>query len=416
MNAIEADGLTKIYRLYRSPKDRVKEWINPGRKKYHHEVYALRDISLAVGTGETVGIIGENGSGKSTLLKILTGIIRPNGGSIRVNGRISSLLELGAGFNPEFTGRDNVYMNGALIGFSRKEMDRRFPEIAAFAEIGEFIDHPVRTYSSGMYMRLAFSAAINVDPDILIIDEILSVGDENFQSKCRQKIQEFRESGKTILIVSHDMFTIENLCSTVCLLDHGRCLTIGKPADVIQAYHEIVCRKANDVKESAVHAGPVGSENPVAPREFKRFGTKDVEITGMYFVDNQGQPDLAPVLEPNGRLAVRIEFDAHKRVVRPVFGIAIHRSDGIEINGSNSRIGNIEIPYIEGKGAIEYIVDRLPLLPGKFYFTASVSDFDVFIPYDIWFKCLSFTIDQSAAVKERVGVLHLDSRWNLLTK
>jgi hypothetical protein len=191
-------------------------------------------------------------------------------------------------------------------------------------------------------------------------------------------------------------------------------VAVGKPADVIPAYHAIVRRKLDHVKDDAVHERPAVGEVPVAPKDFKRFGTKDVEITGVCFLDGQGQPISEPIVEPNGRLAVRITFNAHKRVLRPVFGIAIHRSDGVEINGSNSRASNVEIDYIEGNGTVEYTVDRLPLLPGKFYFTASVSDYDVFIPYDIWLKCLSFSVGQSNTVKDRIGILYLDSRWTLV--
>ncbi|MBI5198285.1 MAG: ABC transporter ATP-binding protein [Nitrospirae bacterium] len=414
MNAIKVDGVTKIYRLYHSPRERLKELFSRRGKKHHHEFHALRDISFTVETGETVGIIGQNGSGKSTLLKIITGVIQPTGGAVKVNGRVSSLLELGAGFNPEFTGRDNVFMNGALMGFSQKEMERKFAEIAAFADIGEFVDQPVRTYSSGMYTRLAFSAAINVDPDILIIDEILSVGDENFQSKCRQKIQELRRSGKTILLVSHDMFTVENLCGKVCLLDHGRCLMEGKPVDVIPAYKNIMQSKPVAGQGGSGPLTHVVVEASGAQREFKRWGTKDVEITDVYFINNERDPVSEVILEPNGKLSVRIEYTAHKRIVRPVFGIAIHRDDGIDVNRSNTRMSRLDIPYIEGKGAIEYAVDRLPLLPGKFHFTASVSDYDVFIPYDLWYKCLSFSVSQTESVEERVGIVHLDSQWNFL--
>src|SRR3972149_11671402 len=215
MNAIEIENLTKIYRLYKSHKDRVKEIISLNTKQYHHDFHALNHVSFSIKKGETVGIIGQNGSGKSTLLKIICGVTRPTSGSVKVNGRISSLLELGAGFHPDFTGRENVYMNGALMGFSREEMQRRFPEIEAFADIGEFINQPVKTYSSGMYMRLAFSTAISVDPDILIIDEILAVGDEDFQNKCLQKIQEVRQIGKTIILVSHSTGMLENICERI---------------------------------------------------------------------------------------------------------------------------------------------------------------------------------------------------------
>ena len=414
MNAIDVDGLTKIYRHYGSPRDRVKEWLSPSGKKYHHEFYALRDLSFSVETGETVGIIGENGSGKSTLLKILTGIIRPSSGSARVNGRVSSLLELGAGFHPEFTGRDNVYMNGALMGLSRKEMERRFPEIETFADIGEFVDQPVRTYSSGMYMRLAFSAAINFDPDILLVDEILSVGDEEFQGKCRQKIQDLRKRGKTVLLVSHEMFTVENICSKVYLLAHGACVNEGKPADVIAVYQELLRKKRDKTLTGQGRGmGSIDAE-PGMSREIKRWGTKDVEITDVTFSNAQGLTREHLSLAPNDGLAIRIEYVAHHRVDRPVFGVSIQRDDGADINRSNSRMSHFEIPYVNGKGAIEYSVDSLPLLQGRFQLTVGVCDYDCFTPYNFWEGCLVFVIEKAGLGEEQFGLVPLVGKWRLL--
>jgi ABC-type polysaccharide/polyol phosphate transport system ATPase subunit len=416
MSAIEVNGVTKVYRLYSSSRDRLKELFNLGGKKYHHEFDALRDISFIVDTGETVGIIGQNGSGKSTLLKIITGVIQPTGGTVRVNGRVSSLLELGAGFNLEFTGRDNVFMNGALMGFSRKEIERKVIDIEAFADIGEFIDQPVRTYSSGMYTRLAFSVAINVEPDILIIDEILSVGDENFQSKCRKKIQELRENGITILLVSHDMFTIENLCTKVFLFDHGRCLAEGTPKEVIQVYHNLLKTRSgtsHGVLDRDVNSLPCSSQRP---QIFKQWGTKDVEITGVTFLNDQGAPVDHIKVIPNGRLSIRIDFVAHKKVNNPVFGFSIQRDDGADVNRSNTRMSHFEIPFVEGKGTIAYCVDVLPLLPGKFFLTVGICDYDMFIPYSFWDKSLYFEVEKVGLGEEQFGILPLAGKWYLLGK
>jgi lipopolysaccharide transport system ATP-binding protein len=234
--AISVRNLSKKYRLYDSPQHRLKEALHPFRKKFHREFWALRDISFEVRKGDCIGIIGKNGSGKSTLLQIICGVLRQSQGEIAVNGRISALLELGAGFNPEFTGKQNVYMNGALLGFGKDEMDARFPMIAEFAEIGAFIDQPVKTYSSGMYVRLAFSAAIHVDPEILIIDEALAVGDVFFQAKCAIRIQQLIEKGITLLIVSHDMNSIKSLCNKVILVNEGIIFAMGTTFDVVQAY------------------------------------------------------------------------------------------------------------------------------------------------------------------------------------
>jgi ABC-type polysaccharide/polyol phosphate transport system ATPase subunit len=237
--AIRVENLNKIYKMYRSPSERFKELLHPFKKKYHQEFQALRDINLDIKKGTTFGIIGQNGSGKSTLLQIITGIIRPTSGTVRVKGRISALLELGAGFHREFTGRENVFMQGMLMRMKREEIEKHFDEILSFADIGEFIDQPVKTYSSGMYARLAFATAINVNPDILIIDEILAVGDDTFQRRCHSKLEEFRNSGKTIIFVSHNLSEISKICNRAILLDRGNILDDGNPEDLVYAYNEL---------------------------------------------------------------------------------------------------------------------------------------------------------------------------------
>jgi len=241
--AVSVQNVSKKFRLFNSPKERLLEVLHPFKKKYHREFWALTDINLEVEKGTTVGIIGRNGSGKSTLLQIICSILRPTSGIVATNGRISSLLTLGAGFSPEFTGRNNVLMNGALMGFSREEMKQRLPVIEAFADIGEFIDQPVKIYSSGMFVRLAFATAINVDPDILVIDEVLAVGDEKFQHKCYGKFLEFQKSGKTILFVSHNTDIIVKHCDYAILLENGFLLKEGAPADMVNSYHELLYGK-----------------------------------------------------------------------------------------------------------------------------------------------------------------------------
>jgi len=236
--AISVRNLTKTYRIFGHPGDRIKQALTLGRVKFHREFTALDDVSFDIKKGETVGIIGRNGSGKSTLLQVICGILKPTSGTVHVNGRVSALLELGAGFNPEFTGRENVYFQGALMGLSREEMGRRFDDIAAFADIGEFVDQPVRTYSSGMFVRLAFSAAVSVNPDILVVDEALAVGDVAFQSRCMEKFRELQENGLTILLVSHAPSIIAGLCHRVVHLRKGRLTHHGLPADVLAAYEE----------------------------------------------------------------------------------------------------------------------------------------------------------------------------------
>ena len=253
--AIKVDNVTKIYKLYDKPIDRLKEMLDFRKKSYHSDHYALRDISFEVKKGESVGIIGTNGSGKSTILKIITGVLNPTTGNVEVKGRISALLELGAGFNMEYTGIENIYLNGTMMGYSKKDIDERLKEIVNFADIGEFINQPVKTYSSGMFVRLAFAVAINIDPEILIVDEALSVGDVFFQAKCYKKFQEFRKAGKTIIFVSHDLSSISKYCDKAILLNKGIFIEEGKPNNVIDTYkkilvHQFDTRKAEEVKNN----------------------------------------------------------------------------------------------------------------------------------------------------------------------
>lgn len=248
-------GLTKTYRLYRSKADRVAEVFLPFGKPRHHEHHALRDISFEVQKGESVGIIGRNGSGKSTLLKVLTGVLAPTSGNVQVQGKIASLLELGAGFNPELTGRENIYFNGTLMGCSRAEIEKRLDEIIAFADIGEFIDQPVKVYSSGMFVRLAFAVSVHVDPDVLIVDEALAVGDVRFQKKCIDFMRRFKDSGKTILFVSHDIFTVKSFCNRLVLIHDGQVEAIGDPDEVANRYHQLMFPKSADAPTHAVSTG-----------------------------------------------------------------------------------------------------------------------------------------------------------------
>lgn len=273
MNAIEVHNLTKIYRLYKSPMDWLREYINLHGMKHHREVFALKDVSFHVEKGETVGIIGKNGSGKSTLLQVICGVRQPTNGTVHADGRISSLLELGTGFHPEFTGRENVYMNGALRGLSRKEMDLRFPDIETFAGIGEFIDQPVKTYSSGMFVRLAFAAAIHVEPDILVVDEALAVGDEAFQRKCFSRIREIQKTGCTILFVSHQASAVVELCDKAILLDRGELLLSSEPKLVIDKYHKLLYAPADKVESVRNEIRGLGRQAPTPVAEAKSTAT-----------------------------------------------------------------------------------------------------------------------------------------------
>ena len=250
--AIKLEHITKVYKLYNRNRDRLKDSLGLTRKKCYTEHYALRDVSMEVQEGEMVGIIGVNGSGKSTILKIITGVLSPSGGTMQINGRISALLELGAGFNMEYTGLENVYLTGTMMGFSEEEIEARLPEILEFADIGEFIDQPVKTYSSGMFVRLAFAVAINIDPEILIVDEALAVGDVFFQAKCYHKFEEFKKMGKTILFVSHELTSIAKYCDRVILLNKGVKLAEGSPKDMVNMYKKLLVHQL-DEELSLIH-------------------------------------------------------------------------------------------------------------------------------------------------------------------
>src|SRR3990172_5725364 len=267
MSAIRAHHLSKVYRIYSTPKDRLREYLVRGKRKYHQEFWALRDVSFEVGRGSTLGIIGDNGAGKSTLLQIVAGTVRRTGGAVQTEGRISAILELGAGFNPEFTGRENAFMNGAIMGISEREMEQRIPEIAAFAEIGDFIDRPVKIYSSGMTVRLAFAVATSVDPDLLIIDEALAVGDQYFQKKCIDRIISFHEAGKTILFCSHNLYQVRLICAQVIWLRDGQVTLMGETQRVVDEYESYLReRMAKEVAARDV------AHSPVPPRESAAAG------------------------------------------------------------------------------------------------------------------------------------------------
>jgi len=293
--AIKVENLTKVYHLYDKPQDRFKEALHPFRKSYHHNFYAVNDISFEIKKGETVGIIGKNGAGKSTLLKMITGVLTPTSGNIQVNGKIASLLELGAGFNPEMTGIENIYLNGTLMGFSEQEMASKIEAILEFADIGEFIYQPVKVYSSGMFARLAFSVAINVEPDILIVDEALSVGDARFQSKCIRKMEELEKKGITILFVTHDMQSVNKFCKEVVWLQDGKISQMGEPAKIIENYVSFMTYGLETVREIPQENKQKTNQKTkelklIDTHDLDSFGEKKAIITGAVFVDKNGNP------------------------------------------------------------------------------------------------------------------------------
>ena len=342
--AIRVKSLSKQYRIYDRPSDRLKETVTRGRWKAHREFWALRDISFEVEAGTTTGIIGPNGSGKSTLLQIITGTLEPTHGSVWLDGRVAALLELGAGFNAEFTGIENIFMNASLMGFSRSETERLLPEIAGFAEIGDFIHQPLKTYSSGMQVRLAFAAAIAVSPQILIIDEALAVGDAVFQHRCTRRIKEMQENGTTILFVSHDPGAIRALCSRAILLDGGRMEADGPPADVLARYQKVImAQEAAYAQAELVREKPqpsVAATGDMPAQQFSyRHGNGAAEILRVELLDALEQP--AAIVETGQLVHLRVHVIFHEDIVDPVYGFIIRNRHGIHLYGTNTRVQGI---------------------------------------------------------------------------
>ncbi|MBU6954389.1 ABC transporter ATP-binding protein [Hahella sp. HN01] len=409
--AIRIRNLSKCYQIYDSPRDRLKQFVIPKLKRfsnqpparYYRDFWALRDVSFEIKRGETVGIVGRNGSGKSTLLQIICGTLSPTEGTVEINGRIAALLELGAGFNPEFTGRENVYLNAAVLGLSQREVDERFDDIAAFADIGQFIDQPVKTYSSGMVVRLAFAVAINVDPEILVIDEALSVGDELFQRKCFSRIEAIRDSGATILFVSHSGSTVVELCDRAILMDSGERLAVGKPKQIIGSYQKLLYApvdKRESIRSQLLQASEVMPER-VSEVDSLPTGTNKEQDEGGQHLQENFDPHLKPVStieyesrgatiesiqiltltgEPvNGlvrgkkyRYCYNVKFDVAATNVR--FGMLLKTISGLELGGSISAPSLAEsVPFIpQGKVVSVEFTFHCYLNPGVYFMNAGV--------------------------------------------
>lgn len=389
--AIRVADVTKIYKLYDNPKDRLKESLGLTRKKCYQEHYALNHINFEVKKGETVGIIGTNGSGKSTMLKLITGVLTPSSGEIRVDGRISALLELGAGFNMEYTGIENIYLNGTMIGFSRNEIDEKMQEILDFADIGEFVHQPVKSYSSGMFVRLAFAVAININPEILIVDEALSVGDVFFQAKCYRKFEEFKQQGKTILFVSHDLGSITKYCDRAILLNKGEKIFEGTPKETVDIYKKVLVNQfepseletdedANDITKFSKDKDWKKSiqVNP----ELIEYGEKSAEIIDYALLDENGL--ITNTFMKGTVFSVRMKIQAHKEVKEPIFAFTIKNLQGIELTGTNTTYEKVQVPPME-PGDIREVTftQRLDLQGGEYLVSLGCTgyqdgDFQVF--------------------------------------
>lgn len=376
---IQFANVSKSYAIYDAPADRFKELITLNRLRRHREFKALDDVSFAVEAGETFCIIGENGSGKSTMLQIIAGILTPTRGSADVRGRVAALLELGSGFNPDFTGRDNVYLNAAILGLSRVETERRFRSIEEFAEIGEFLDQPVKTYSSGMAVRLAFSVAIHVDPEILLVDEALAVGDVYFRQRCLRKVHELRQRGVTILFVSHSMGDVKAIGDRVLWLDRGRIREMGSTDLVVGKYlAEMTARDSTFVEHQATQdrptAGQAATLVTTIPNIDHRHGDGRAEILGIAVLNEHGEP--AGLLEPNSRATVRISARAKAAIALPNIGFMMRNHLGIDFAGSNTIREGLDLPPMAPGDTItvDFHLDLPELYPAHFSFSPAIAD------------------------------------------
>ena len=378
--AVEFSRVSKSYSIYAAPGDRLKELATLNRKRFHTDYWALRDVTFDVHRGETFCIVGENGSGKSTLLQICAGILQPTSGTAAVNGRVAALLELGSGFNPEFSGRDNVYLNGAILGLSNKDMDRRFPEIAAFAEIGDFIEQPVKTYSSGMIVRLAFAVAIHLDPEVLVVDEALSVGDVYFRQRCMRKVHELRARGITILFVSHSTADVKTLGDRAMWLEHGRIMALGKTDLVITKYLEAMNAKDAqyiahylEVHEYNTLSAPVEVIEHI-PNIDHRFGDGRAEILGIAVCDELGH-NLS-LLDPNSTIVVRVSARAKSNLDRPIIGFMLRNHLGVDFAGTNTARERYAMPPLMAGEVttVDFYIQLPTLYASTFSFSPAIAE------------------------------------------
>ena len=411
--ALRVESVSKQYRIYDRPVDRLKESLTRGRWKTHREFWALHDISFEIEAGTTTGIIGPNGSGKSTLLQIITGTLEPTHGTVWHEGRIAALLELGAGFNPEFTGIENIFMNASLLGLSKAETEALLPEIASFAEIGEFIHQPLKTYSSGMYIRLAFATAIAVSPEILIIDEALSVGDAVFQHRCTRRIKEMQEAGTTILFVSHDPGAIRALCSRAILLNGGRMEADGAPADVLDRYQKVIMAAEAAYAEAQLGLAPgdppvvaaASEDSEVTPQFTFRHGDGSAEILRVDLLDASRRP--ITMVETGQLVHLRVRVVFHEDLEDPVYGFVIRNRHGINLYGTNTKVQGIKPGLVKRGERTETTFSFNCWLAPDLYSISIAVHSPTSVSFDWMDGTLYFRVFSEVAIE---GVANLDAR------
>ena len=391
---VRADGVWKRFRLYHERNQSLKAMVMRGGRATYEDFWALKDVSFEVPAGSTFGLIGHNGSGKSTMLKTLAKILRPDKGSVSVEGKMSALLELGAGFHPELSGRENIYLNGAILGLTKRELDRKFADIVGFAGLERFIDSPVKNYSSGMYVRLGFSVAINVDPDVLLIDEVLAVGDEEFQRKCLERVADLRAAGKTIVAVTHSLTTVRSLCDEAAWLENGVVREVGKATDVADAY-----------------LGKVQVDIQTEQAADPESKWSKLRITKVELLDRRGQP--IERVATGEAVTFRLHYATTEPVLNPVFGLAISTPEGVLVTGPNSKEAQVWVDKVDGEGTVDMHVDRLLLLLGAYDITVACTNDSVTHTYDHVSKALRFDVRPGVPHETFGGVVSLDGRWSI---
>ena len=415
--AIKVEKVSKVYRLYDKPTDRVKDALGFGRKKRYKEHFALNDVSFEVKRGEAVGIIGTNGSGKSTILKIITGVLNPTSGEVTVDGRISALLELGAGFNMEYTGIENIYLNGTMCGFTREEVDERMQDILNFADIGDFVYQPCKTYSSGMFVRLAFAVAINIEPEILIVDEALSVGDVFFQAKCYKKFEEFKEMGKTIIFVSHDLSSISKYCDRVILLNKGDKVAEGGPKEMVNLYKRFLVNQGDvnsvlkaDTAGPADGAGEWKSNYTINP-ELDEYGTGAANIIDFAVVDEEGRCTNSIIKGTTFQIKSKVRF--LEQVDNPIFTFTFKNIKGTAVTGSNTMIEKVDIGTAEpGEVYVACFEQEMSLQGGEYLLSISCTGYanGEFRVYHRLYDVINVTVISD---KDTVGFYDMNSKTSI---
>ncbi|HEY3438516.1 MAG TPA: ABC transporter ATP-binding protein [Actinotalea sp.] len=388
--AVTVESVSKRFRVYHERNQSLKAAIMRGRRSVYEDFWALRDVGFEIPQATTFGLVGDNGSGKSTLLKCIAGILWPDSGTVSSQGRMAALLEVGSGFHPELSGRDNVYLNGSILGMTRKEIDRKFDGIVDFSGVEEFIDQPVKNYSSGMYVRLGFSVAINVDPEILLVDEVLAVGDAAFQEKCAEKFTQFRREGRTVVVVSHSMPSLRAMCDQVAWLEHGRLVDTGEARPILERYLDSTRRD--------IRPGPNGSI---------RWGSGEAEIDGVEVLQD-GRP--VDAIHSGDAVTIRISYTAHEPVATPVFGLALDTPDGVHLWGSNTRDVSRVIDSIAGSGTVDCTIPTAALQPGAFEITAAITDSSTTHVIDFVRGSARLNVVVGRA-GDSDGVVALDGRW-----